>query len=174
MPWRKDYTKIEEFLYSLEKGLWEVVYKDEGAAGAGLFPVERRVRHWGQHNAHWAKTSPRECGPTMSGRPAEWGGEESLSCQCPSDHQATGYRPGASTDSTQLFRSGTRGRHGWDCSSRYWQVKWGSWAQGAGVDAPGETGWGHYCLGALIMRTSTKSSYNYIWKKSCTIAVKRK
>lgn len=48
------------------------------------------------------------------------------------------------------------------------EPKWGR------VDAPGETGRDHYCPRTMTTSTSTKSSYNYIWKKAYTAAVKRK
>lgn len=66
--WRKDYKKMFTRI------------REQQEQGSSL---RRDVSDFeGNHHADWAKTSPRECSPTMSGRPAEQGGEESLSCQC--------------------------------------------------------------------------------------------
>lgn len=81
--WRKDYEKFFTRI------------REQQEQGSSLRRDESDIE--GNHNADWAKTSPRECSPTVSGRPAEQGGKQSLSCQCPTDHQAqSGYRPGPS------------------------------------------------------------------------------
>lgn len=69
--WRKDYEKVFTRI------------REQQEQGSSLRRDESDIE--GNHSAGWAKTSPRECSLTMSGRPAEQGGEESLYCQCPTD-----------------------------------------------------------------------------------------